>query len=385
MSGSFDWASVLMLMGGGQGFLLFAALWRKRKKSPRANRLLAILMLLTAVRLIWIGLARIGAIAGTPDWTLPLIWTYSPLLYLYCRRLIVPGTGRRAADAFHFAPAVIWAAGRALSLLVSRPAKPLGPPAEPSLVSFLPDVFWLIQTVVYLLLIRSVLRRHSLTSTRELSDVNSIRLTWIRTLAGAFGFLCGLVAFFLAGSSLGVRFVEPSNTVLYVSVAVVVYVWGWFGLRQPIVLSAAEMERTPKETAPPPAPSARSEESLKRLSGVMEALSPHLDPGLTLHELARIAGLPAYQLTELLNGVLGQTFYAFVNRRRIEEAKKKLSDPGLAHLKILSIALDCGFASKSAFNRVFREFTGRTPSDYRKRLEQGAGTEKSRLIRSKRS
>ena len=57
-----------------------------------------------------------------------------------------------------------------------------------------------------------------------------------------------------------------------------------------------------------------SSEALERLTKVMETLSPHLDPGLTLHGLAGVAGMPAYQLTELLNGVLGQTFYAFVRR-----------------------------------------------------------------------
>ncbi|MGE5742086.1 MAG: helix-turn-helix domain-containing protein [Candidatus Aminicenantes bacterium RBG_16_66_30] len=36
------------------------------------------------------------------------------------------------------------------------------------------------------------------------------------------------------------------------------------------------------------------------------------------------------------------------------------------------MALDCGFASKSAFNRVFRDLAGETPSAYRRSLRASA-------------
>jgi AraC-like DNA-binding protein len=357
-----------MLMGALQGFLLFAALLRRKTRKSPANRLLAVLMLLAAVRLLHVALMRLQPGPGGWEWSLPLILTYSPLLYLYCRALLEPGPGWRRADLAHFAPAFLWAAWRAAEALGRSSAVPPIDAPVASFASYLPDVFWLAQTAAYLMLIRGLLRRHAGESTRVLSAVKSVRLTWIRVLAAAFGFLCGLIVVFLAGTALGLEFVWPSNTALYLSVAVIVYLWGWFGLRQPEIFSAPAAEPAGRPGEPAAIPPDRSAEGLGRLLLIMDERSPHLDPGLTLHDLARAAGLPPYQLTALLNGALGLTFYEFVNRRRIEEAKKKLADPAYDKVKILAVALDSGFASKSAFNRVFRDMTGQTPSAFRKGL-----------------
>jgi len=358
-----------MFMGALQGLLLFAALlWRKPRRS-RANLILAVLMLLTAVRLAYVAFIRLQPDPGTRDWSLPLILTFSPLLYLYCRSLLVRGPAGKRGDLAHFAPALAWAGWRAVQTLGPDGGGPESPVSW--LMAYLPDLLWLVQTAAYLLLIRGLLRRHARESREALSDVESIRLNWIRTLTGAFGFLCGLIIVFLAGTAFGLDFVRPSNAILYISVALIVYLWGWFGLRQPEIFSSqpASGERTAGKAAVPAAGDARS---LERLIRTVDEGALHLDPALTLHGLARSAGLPPYQVTALLNGSLGQTFYDFINSRRIEEAKRKLADPAFDRVKILAIALDCGFASKSAFNRVFRDLAGQTPSAYRKSVRTAA-------------
>ncbi|HMA53090.1 MAG TPA: hypothetical protein VKT17_01430, partial [Acidobacteriota bacterium] len=320
MSPAFPWATALMFMGALQGCLLFAALWRKTLRRSRANRLLAVLMLLTAVRLFHVAFVRLRPGPAPWDWSLPLILTFSPLLYLYCRSLLAPGSaGKRGGDLAHFAPALAWAVWRSVLALV-RPS-PSGPPEATGawLTAYLPDILWLGQTSVYLLLIRGLLRRHARESRQELSDIESVRLTWIRALAWAFGSLCGLIFIFLAGRAFGLGFIRPSNAVLYISVALIVYLWGWFGLRQPEIFSAPAATVAPAAvTAAPPSP--KEAESLGRIIGAVEERGLHLDPSLTLHDLARASGLPPYQVTALLNGSLGKTFYEFINARRIEEA-----------------------------------------------------------------
>ena len=71
-------------------------------------------------------------------------------------------------------------------------------------------------------------------------------------------------------------------------------------------------------------------------------------------------------MAQVVNEQLSQNFLDFVNRYRVDEAKRRLLDPSLKHLSILAIAEDVGFNSKSSFNAVFKKNTNLTPSEYRR-------------------
>ena len=60
-----------------------------------------------------------------------------------------------------------------------------------------------------------------------------------------------------------------------------------------------------------------------------------------------------------------RNFHNFINDYRIEEAKKILQDKNYSDTNILNIAFKSGFQSKSVFNRVFKQITGKSPKDYR--------------------
>ena len=92
------------------------------------------------------------------------------------------------------------------------------------------------------------------------------------------------------------------------------------------------------------------------------------ETGLTISMLAARLDYPEHQLRRLINGHLGyRNFSAFLNRYRIDEAKRQLADPDRARTPILTIALDLGYASLGPFNRAFKFHTGMTPSEYRRR------------------
>ncbi len=92
------------------------------------------------------------------------------------------------------------------------------------------------------------------------------------------------------------------------------------------------------------------------------------EEGLTVPALAAKVGIPEHQLRQLINGQLGhRNFSAFLNARRLTEAKRLLSEPEQARRQVLQIALDVGFGSIAPFNRAFKEATGETPTEYRKR------------------
>lgn len=107
--------------------------------------------------------------------------------------------------------------------------------------------------------------------------------------------------------------------------------------------------------------------ALERLTASMEEERAFLDPTLKIGSLARQIGLGEHALRQLINQKIGyRNFPAFLNSYRIEFAKSRLSDPAISDVTILEIAMGSGFNSLSAFNRAFRESTGRTPRAYRK-------------------
>ncbi|MEZ4828156.1 MAG: helix-turn-helix domain-containing protein [Bacteroidia bacterium] len=87
---------------------------------------------------------------------------------------------------------------------------------------------------------------------------------------------------------------------------------------------------------------------------------------LKISDVAIILKVPSHQLSKTINIHFGKPFYDFVSYYRINLLKQRLIDPKYSHLTILSIGLDCGFNSKATINRVFKEITGITPSEYQK-------------------
>ena len=97
------------------------------------------------------------------------------------------------------------------------------------------------------------------------------------------------------------------------------------------------------------------------------------EEGLTVAGLAAKVGVPEHQLRALINGQLGaRNFSAFLNARRIEDAKAVLADANQARRQVLQIALDLGYGSIAPFNRAFKEATGMTPTEFRKKSLEGA-------------
>jgi ligand-binding sensor domain-containing protein/AraC-like DNA-binding protein len=104
---------------------------------------------------------------------------------------------------------------------------------------------------------------------------------------------------------------------------------------------------------------------LRKLLEIMEKEKPFLSPDITLPELGKRIDMSKEELSQVINRELHLNFNAFINRYRIEEAKRKLRDPKENQFVVLKIAYEVGFNSKSSFNAVFKRMTGMSPSEYR--------------------
>jgi AraC-like DNA-binding protein len=96
----------------------------------------------------------------------------------------------------------------------------------------------------------------------------------------------------------------------------------------------------------------------------MEESRPHLNPNLTVEQLARQLGVAPRELSRAINQGFGQNFFEFVSGYRVAQARRLLEDAG-STTSILDVMYDAGFNSKSVFNTAFKKATGTTPSQYR--------------------
>jgi AraC-like DNA-binding protein len=103
--------------------------------------------------------------------------------------------------------------------------------------------------------------------------------------------------------------------------------------------------------------------SLEKLARLMSDGKAYQDEDLDLNSLSAQVGLSAHQLSELINSHLSMGFSRYVRERRVEAAKALLlAAPAQS---ILSVSLDTGFRSQSAFYAAFKDITGETPGDFR--------------------
>ena len=90
------------------------------------------------------------------------------------------------------------------------------------------------------------------------------------------------------------------------------------------------------------------------------------DVQLTVDQLAQQAGLSPYHFLRTFERVTGVTPHQYILRARLRAAAQRLAD---ARDKVVDVALDCGFADLSNFNRAFRAEFGATPRAYRMRWQ----------------
>ncbi len=107
------------------------------------------------------------------------------------------------------------------------------------------------------------------------------------------------------------------------------------------------------------------DELLTRLNQLLLTEKPHLASTLSLPKLAAQLRISPHHLSQLLNDRLGQTFFDWLATHRVAEAKRLLSDPTTAHLKIDDVAERVGYNATSAFHTAFKRITNQTPAQFR--------------------
>ena len=99
-----------------------------------------------------------------------------------------------------------------------------------------------------------------------------------------------------------------------------------------------------------------------RLRRVTELMQAKIEEELTLQEMAECAGLSTTHFSEMFRKSTGESPHQFLLRQRVERAKEMLRE---AEMRVLDVAVACGFKTQQHFARVFRRVCGASPTAYR--------------------
>lgn len=229
-----------------------------------------------------------------------------------------------------------------------------------------------ISGITYSILSLRILLKYRRNIKNEFSNTERIEFNWLVFLITGMLIIWLVVVF------------RQDDKIISMSSAIFVILLGYFGITQVnvfgpkavslsnvgLIKDEEEKDKAPGTVSPPVKyqySNLSDEESLQihqQLLHVLECEKPFLNPELTLAELAKLIPTHPNKLSEVINKYEQKNFYDLINGRRIHEFFRLLSMPESKQYTLMPLAYDCGFNSKASFNRNFKKYTGKTPSEY---------------------
>lgn len=361
-----DIIQLLIISAIINGFV-FSILLLWKKENSKANPFLSLLLFSFSFTVLTSVILKYGLYNQFPDlhW-LPFTMTFwiGPAFFFYIKCLIQPNFEFKRSHWWHFSPIVLNYTHSIYHLIYGRTFP------HPLIHNFTEAVgtYALVTVFLYLILAYKDLTKYQASIVNQLSAIDDVQLNWIKQIIKTLALVFVVIAVFKmvdyeelidysVESSEGLLF--PYRDFIQLSLSFGIYWLAIGGFKQMQIINNPTAETTEKQN------DKDYSEIVEKLMEVMKSKHLYRDPALTLKTLSEKTHLPARDISIGINQSLNKNFYNFVNEYRVEEAKEKLADAQYQHLKILSIAFDCGFNSKASFNRIFKEFTGRSPKQFR--------------------
>ncbi|MCK5029116.1 MAG: AraC family transcriptional regulator [Bacteroidales bacterium] len=243
---------------------------------------------------------------------------------------------------------------------------------------------WMYNSPIYYIILIFKLRKHRRNIKTYFSTPKNVDLKWLNYLLHGFA----VFLFFLLFSGLIIRLLKLEvtlNSYHFTWLIMVIYIFGigFYGYKQKGIFSEFEIKNNEepidekiKETEQNLRSNNRQylktglhdEEALiiqKQLELIMKRDKPYLDYEITLPKLANLLNTSSHKLSQVINEKYNTNFFEFVNCFRLNDLKILLTKTENAEIKIMALAYDCGFNSKSAFYTFFKKETSLTPTEYR--------------------
>ncbi|WP_331345175.1 helix-turn-helix domain-containing protein [Cellvibrio sp. UBA7661] len=326
-----------------------------------------IALVLTTTLIVWNGDLKVAAINHTPVVVTVLaacLLLQGPVLYFYLRSLSQHVVLLRWRNLLHLAPALV-----AVILLVAfgidslewQPATELTG-VENAVVAFL----WALVKLSPLgYIIACVIAEYKLREQLKhlYSDiaVSELKLADVVLAGFCLHWLWSLLAYLLEGlvsasvsDTLGI--IDNYLTVILVNG---LFVFGLINTRQLLSVHAVPVAK--------PVQPSKMDHKVQIIEKAIHEDKLFLESNINLERFAEQIGLKPRDISAILKMHYQSNFFEFINRYRVEEAKRLLVAPEFKDETILEIIYKSGFNSPSAFHRFFKRMVGITPTEYRQK------------------
>ena len=320
---------------------------------------------------------------------IPLLCLLAPLFWVYVRTLTSESSQAwRKSDLWHFALAIASLSLTVVAwLLPAEQFQALFSPSDTnnprSVIQFILvfsvktiDVLVTLQVGIYIVLIMRRLKKYRASLMQLFASTEHLELRWFNWLgAFMFGYLLLSIISLLADT----LFESPHSLELWeslIDLGLITTLAVWSLRQKPgLAIESRAIERETQQFADAPENSDSKKyqnsgltqqdkiELANKINSAMSEDELYKSEFLSLSVLAKHIGeLPSY-VTQTLNLEIGESFFEYVNRWRIEDAARRLSH---SDQTVLEIANEVGFNSRSSFYKAFKKLQGCTPSAYRK-------------------
>lgn len=309
-----------------------------------------------------------------------LLLLHGPFLYLYISALIENKALFNREKLLHFIPFILFNLFVIISSFFPEISERIRLDHLESghKIPLLFNVFLLLTVLsgpFYFILSILLFKKLDINIFNNFSSYENVNLDWLRKLVYTFGGIWTILMIFTTIHHVFQLFSWIFCTHgLTLSLSVFIILIGYYGLKQKEIFIQYPHRNTEYVTEPKTKytgifiKDADVEQYVAKLKHFMTTQKPYLDANISLPELASTLNIPSHHLSRVINEQFGANFFDFINQYRIEEVKTRIGNPKYENLSLLGIAFDCGFNTKSAFNRVFKKMTGFTPSEYRKQV-----------------
>ena len=376
----FNFHDVILLMTSMQCLFCFLLLCLTIDRDKRSTLFLALFLLAHALipineLVMWGAEFKMTARDLFPSlYFFPMVAYYvdGALLYLCFKALVFKDFSLTKIDLFHFIPLIAYITFIGL-VFYSKPQ-------DIRLEMINSESFVYSASYVYMEFLSKLIRvfyafacfllisRYSSRLQDTNSNMEKVHLSWLRALV--IGFLLVMISEAILVAAKIINIYTNFSFSLFVNIGLTGY-YITFALVNLLVFTAvryfgafeqiSEIKVTKK---------ARDERFVQpelalSVDNAIRGGQIYMDPDITLDKLAETLKILPRDLSSLINRHFGVNFYEFINRYRIEEAKRMLSSEKYRATTITDIYLKVGFNSKSVFYTFFKKLEGMTPSQCR--------------------